>query len=349
MRYLTICQWMVAAALVPASILSEDKLAVCATTPDLGALIREVGGDAVELTVLAKGPEDPHYLEPRPSFIVTLHDADLFAVTGAELEIGWAPLLVKRARNSSIIPGGTGHFDASSAVELIGKPAPGADRSAGDLHALGNPHFLLDPINGWRVARAIARKLAELRPARASDFDTRLGDFERRLVARLFGAAIAAANGERSADVLRLVDLGGVAKAAEVLGKQGEAGTAGAAEATEGWIGALASLRSRSFIADHQLWEYFAARFDLKVAGYMEPKPGIAPSTRHIAALAEQMKREKIELIGSSPYFDTAHARILARATGARVAELAHQPGSRVGTESYLEMIDHNVREFAGR
>ena len=128
---MAIVRLVVSVLLLAASASGAAELDVVATLPDLGSLVREVGGDRVAVTVLGKGPQDPHFIEARPSFIRKLHDADLFVVVGMELELGWAPVLLRGARNPRITPGAPGYLDASTVVVPLQVPGPAADRSAG--------------------------------------------------------------------------------------------------------------------------------------------------------------------------------------------------------------------------
>lgn len=156
-------------------------LRVCATTPDLGALAREIGGDDVELTVFAKPGDDPHFLDARPSFISVLSRADVFIQTGLELEVGWAPLLLQGARNAKLQPGQPGFVDASAAIEPRDIPTAPIDRSHGDVHPLGNPHYLLDPRQGLKVSELLRDRFAALRPDLADRFQSRQIAFAQRL------------------------------------------------------------------------------------------------------------------------------------------------------------------------
>ena len=166
-------------------------LLVASTTTDLGNLAETVGGDEVKVTVFAKGPQDPHFIEPRPSFIRTLHDADLFVQNGMQLEIGWAPVLLRSARNPGVMPGGRGYLDASVAIAPLEVPTAAVDRSMGDVHPYGNPHYLSDPVNGLRVARLIRDKLIELRPEGEEGFRARHAAFAAALAQALVGAELA--------------------------------------------------------------------------------------------------------------------------------------------------------------
>src|SRR3954463_7284634 len=135
---------------------ASAKLNVVATLPDYAALAREIGGDKVDVTVLAKATEDPHFVDARPSFVVKLRTADVLIEGGAELEIGWLPPLLQNARNAKIDVGKPGRVEASQGVRLMNVPTA-ASRAAGDVHALGNPHFVVDPIIAKTVAQHIAQ------------------------------------------------------------------------------------------------------------------------------------------------------------------------------------------------
>ncbi|MDH4065251.1 MAG: metal ABC transporter substrate-binding protein [Acidobacteriota bacterium] len=156
---------------------------VVTTTEDLASLVREMGGDKVSVDALAKGYQDPHFVEPKPSFILKLHDADLLVVIGRELEIGWLPPLLTQSRNAKIQPGSLGYLDASAGVKILELPTGQITRAMGDVHPQGNPHYWLDPDNGRIMARAIAAALGRLSPADTAYFDQRYADFDRRLTA----------------------------------------------------------------------------------------------------------------------------------------------------------------------
>jgi ABC-type Zn uptake system ZnuABC Zn-binding protein ZnuA len=173
--------FVVAALAAPAA--AQDRLNVVTTTEDLGALTREVGGDKVTVTALAKGYQDPHFVDPKPSFILAVSRADLLVVVGRELEIGWLPPLLTSSRNAKVLPGGKGYLDASLTVRILDIPAGQITRAMGDVHPLGNPHYWLEPGNGRKIADAIRGKLSELSPANAAYFAQRYKDFDARLAA----------------------------------------------------------------------------------------------------------------------------------------------------------------------
>jgi len=168
---------------LPLGAFAQGKLNVVTTTEDLGSLAREVGGDKVSVTALAKGYQDPHFVDPKPSFILAVSRADVLIVVGRELEIGWLPPLLTSSRNGKIQLGGKGYLDASQNVRILEIPTGQITRAMGDVHPLGNPHYWLEPGNGRRMAQAIRDKLTEVSPANASYFAQRYGDFDMRLSA----------------------------------------------------------------------------------------------------------------------------------------------------------------------
>jgi len=157
------------------------KLNVVTTLPDFAAIAREIGGDKIKVTSIARGTEDPHFVDARPSFIRLLNQADLLIEGGAELEIGWLPPLVNGARNSKILGDNPGHLLVSRGIRFLEVPSGNVDRSAGDIHPFGNPHFWLDPANGKIVATNIAERLAALDSVNASFYMGTLHDFTSRL------------------------------------------------------------------------------------------------------------------------------------------------------------------------
>jgi len=160
---------------------AQGKLTVVTTTEDLAAIAREVGGDRITVESIARGYQDPHFVEAKPSFILKLQKADLLIVVGKELEIGWLPPLITQSRNSKIQVGGAGYLDASAQARILEIPQGQITRAMGDVHPLGNPHYWLDPENGKAIAREIADKLGELRPADRAVFSQRLADFSNRV------------------------------------------------------------------------------------------------------------------------------------------------------------------------
>ena len=182
----TILRRVAAALLIAASgaaLPFAAKISVVATTPDLAALAKAIGGDAVDVKALAKPTEDPHFVDAKPSHIVTLNRADVLIEGGAELELGWLPPLLESARNDKIAAGAPGRVVASQGIRMIEVPAT-FDRSRGDVHSLGNPHFLVDPINVKTVVAQMADHFAQVDPKSAETFKANLQKFNATLDAK---------------------------------------------------------------------------------------------------------------------------------------------------------------------
>ncbi len=172
---------LLAAGISAAPARAAGKLYIVTATTDLAALAQEVGGDRVEVESIARGYQDPHYVEAKPSFLLKLKRADLLIVVGLQLEIGWLPPLITQCGNPRIQPAAPGYLDASQFAEILEIPTTQVTRAMGDVHPLGNPHYWLDPDNGLRIARGIQKKLAEMRPADAAYFEQRYQAFSQHL------------------------------------------------------------------------------------------------------------------------------------------------------------------------
>src|SRR5437879_9901254 len=160
------------AVLLPAS-LQAKKINVVTATTDMAALTQEVGGDKIAVESIARGYQDPHFVEAKPSFLLKLRQADLLVVVGLQLEIGWLPPLIAQSGNPRIQVGANGYLDASQFAEIMEVPQGTVTRAQGDVHPLGNPHYWLDPDNGRRIARGLANKLAEMDPTDGAFFQQR--------------------------------------------------------------------------------------------------------------------------------------------------------------------------------
>ncbi|HEY4682767.1 MAG TPA: metal ABC transporter substrate-binding protein [Candidatus Acidoferrales bacterium] len=169
------------AAVGPLQTQAASKLKIVTSTADLAALAAEVGGDRIEAESIARGYQDPHFVEAKPSFLLKLRRADLLILVGLQLEIGWLPPLITQCGNPRIQVGASGYFDASQYAEILEIPTQVVTRAMGDVHPFGNPHYWLDPENGRRVARGLAMKLAEMRPEDAAYFDQRFQAFSQRI------------------------------------------------------------------------------------------------------------------------------------------------------------------------
>jgi len=174
---------MLALGFLSPTLAHAKKLNVVTSTTDMAALTQEVGGDKVNVDSIAKGYQDPHFVEAKPSFLLKLRQADLLISVGLQLEIGWLPPLITQSGNPRIQVGAGGYLDASQFAQILEIPQGTVTRAEGDVHPLGNPHYWLDPDNGRRIAKGIAGKLGDLDPGDAAYFQQRFQDFDKRLSA----------------------------------------------------------------------------------------------------------------------------------------------------------------------
>lgn len=181
-RLFTVLGLLAGTVLLP-GVAEAKKINVVTATTDMAALTQEVGGDKVNVESIAKGYQDPHFVEAKPSFLLKLRNADLLVVVGLQLEIGWLPPLITQSGNPRIQVGAPGYLDASQFAEILEVPQGQVTRAMGDVHPMGNPHYWLDPDNGRRIARGIANKLSEMDQADAAYFQQLFQDFDQRLTA----------------------------------------------------------------------------------------------------------------------------------------------------------------------
>ncbi|HYE07615.1 MAG TPA: metal ABC transporter substrate-binding protein, partial [Planctomycetota bacterium] len=280
------------------------------------------------VVTLASGADDPHHVEARPSFIRALNRADALVLTGMELEIGWLPPLIDNAANGRIQPGAAGYIDAARFIVPLGVPGEGVDRSLGDIHAAGNPHYLLDPVNGVLVARGLRDAFTRLAPDGAADFARACDAFTRAILDALIGPGIVERDGVDAC----------LARCAAAEPIDAAAGS---------WLARLAAVRGSRAVVDHDQWPYFARRFGLEVIGALEPKPGVGTTTAHLAMIIGRMKAEGVSVLITVPYFDRRLVERVTAQTGARAVRLAHQVGAVSEAADYLGMCAYNVAQLA--
>lgn len=273
---------------------------VVTTTEDLAAIAREVGGERVQVESLARGVQDPHFVEAKPSLMLKLSRADLFVQVGLELEVGWVSPLLLGARNGKIQSGAPGFADASRGVTALEIPTGPIDRSAGDVHLQGNPHLWLDPMNGKQIAENIAEGLKRIDPKGTAMYERNLADFSDRIDAAL-----------------------------------------------PRWQERMKPLEGMKVITYHNSWPYFLKRFGLIAAGYIEPKPGIPPSTSHLKELINLIQREQVKVIVMEPYFSDQAPKFVAEKTGAKVVILPPSVSTSTGIKDYFQLFDHLVNTLA--
>jgi len=293
----------------------------------LASISRYVGGDKVDVTSLATGQEDPHHIAAKPTYMIAVRKADLWIRTGMELEIGYEPLILDGSRNQKIRLGSEGHLDTSSGVLRLEVPTQKIDRSMGDIHPQGNPHYMLDPLNGRIVAKTIAKHLARLAPEHTAYFTERLKAFRKELDERMFGKELV---GRIGGSKLWEHQLKG--RLENALGQE--------MDALGGWYGKMSPLSGMKMITYHRNWSYFVHRFGLNATMQLEPKPGIPPSPGRLTEVIQHVKTKKIKLLIMANYFSRQACDLVAKQTGITVVELPMFPGAMTEATDYLTLFD---------
>lgn len=304
---------------------------VVTTLPAYASITAYVGGDRVEVHSISRGDEDAHFVKPKPSFALLLKDADLFVTTGLDLEL-WAPTLVDKSGNRQIRDGQSGFVNASQGVPLLDVPAS-ADRSAGDVHIFGNPHIFTSPLNAKIIAANIVAGLERVDSAGTDAYRRALAAFHDEIDRRLFGGELVDTIG---GDVLDSLARQG--KLTEFLDSQTLEGRPLRTQ-LGGWLGAMASLHERRIVAYHKNWIYFTDLFALEVVDYVEPKPGIPPSAKHVHQLIERFEKEGIEVLLAASYFSARQVEAIAERTGCSSVRVPMGP-EVPDRDSYLALVD---------
>ncbi len=275
-------------------------LNVFACEPEWGALAKALGGDAVSVYTATTGLQDPHQVQARPSLIAQVRKADLIVCTGAELEIGWMPMLLRQGGNQKVQPGKPGYFAAAEVVQMLEVPTR-VDRSEGDVHPYGNPHIQTDPRNIAKVAQALALRFAEVDSAQSSVYNQRYQDFALRWRQAL----------------LR-------------------------------WEQQAAPLRGAPVIVQHKSWVYLENWLGLNEVATLEPKPGIPPSSGHLAEVLEHLQRQPARMIIHAAYQDGRSSEWLSKKVGIPVIELPFTVGGNAAATDLFSLFDDTLARLLG-
>lgn len=309
------------------------QVEVVTTLPAYAAIAREIGGGHVRVQSIARGDEDAHFVKPKPSYALMLKRADLFVTTGLDLEL-WAPTLVDKSGNRQIRDGQPGFVAAHVGIPKKDIPAS-ASRQAGDVHIYGNPHLHTSPIAAKQIAANIAAGLQRVDPAHADGYRTGLEDFQRRIDIALYGE-----------ELLKLLDSGTLdplARGGRLVSflEEQEYEAEPLISRLGGWMGRSLSFRGREIVAYHKNWIYFTDLFDLTIVDYVEPKPGIPPSARHVKELIDTIRDREIRVLLAASYFDPRQPEQIAERTGCKALILHLGPAGEI--EGYFDLIDHWV------
>ncbi|OGJ87370.1 MAG: hypothetical protein A2268_14550 [Candidatus Raymondbacteria bacterium RifOxyA12_full_50_37] len=310
------------------------KLRVIATFPDLQWAAEQIGKDEITVEALGQGNQDPHHVDAKPSFMLKLNKADIFIQNGMEQEIGWVPPLLEGARNAKILKGSPGFIDVSKGIPAKEVPVT-LDRSLGDVHPGGNPHFLIDPGCMLVVFDNICEGFENNRPEKQEYFRNNLSVSKKALLARIVGEALVTALGTDEAQ--RFLMSGDLERSLNENTLPAPLG---------GWLLKARPLKGTKIICYHQSWKYFTDRFGLNIVGYLEPKPGIPPSPAHLLQVKNRIIGEKIPLIITDTYNSPKTGEKLEELTGARALWLPNLVRGAAHIKTYDELIENNLNEM---
>lgn len=313
--------------------MAAEPLRVCTSTTDLDSLARIIGGARVQTFCFSKGTEDPHEIELKPSLAKELNRADLYLQVGQGIENAWLEKLMRSVSGDAVKPSKKGNLNLGRNVRPLEGEA--GKNLLNSFHEDGNPHYFLDPVEGLRSAREIRDKLSELRPEWKAEFAANHDKFRQRLAVALVGEECAK-NDDVEKLALEFEKLKDAAAVKEFL----------AHHKVAGWLGAFAAHRGRFIVGDHDLWYFFARRFGLEVLGYLEPSPGVPPTTKHLQELVAKMKAKQVRVILTAPYFEQRFVEFAAKQSGAKAVRMAHQTGGRPATDDYFAMLKHNADQL---
>lgn len=312
-------------------IIPPSPVKVVTSLTTYASLAREIVGDRGTVTAIAQGDEDPHFVQPRPSFVPLLRDADLFVTTGMDLEL-WVPTLLDRAGNGRIREGAPGYVSAHEGIRLLEVPTS-LSRAHGDIHIDGNPHIHTDPINAILIARNILGGLVRVRPADAEYFRAREQELELRLLNATYGEELV-----RILTPARIFELARTDQLTSFLRTpfQGRP----LADRLGGWMQQASVFRGRDMVCYHKEWAYFSARYGVHCVEYIEAKPGIPATPRHVQEVIALMRERRVPVIFASNYFDHQQINDVAARTGARAVIVPENTHGAPGTESYFDLMN---------
>jgi zinc/manganese transport system substrate-binding protein len=288
----------IAALAACAALAAHAALNVLATVPEWGALAEELGGDKVKVYTATNALQDPHRVEARPSLIARARGADLVVATGAELEVGWLPLVMQQAGNAKVRPGTPGYFEATAFVPLLGKPTR-LDRAEGDIHPQGDPHIQTDARNIARVAEPLAKRMAELDPPNAAHYQARLKSFLERWTAAL-------AKWERDA----------------------------------------APLKGTRVVVQHKGFTYLDAWLGIEEVAALEPKPGMEPTTSHLAEVLATLAKSPAKMVLRAAYQGDRASQWLAQRTKIVPVTLPFTVGGSDGAKDLFGLFDDTIQRL---
>lgn len=325
--YLTILCALVAAVATGTAEAAPKKIQVVTTLNVLAGVTRDIGGDRVSVTALAKPNQDPHTLVAKPTFKVLAKNADLFVEIGLGLDI-WGSAVTDASGNPEIQTGQKGRVIASEGITTRELPST-LSKAWGDIHPYGNPHVWLDPVNVKQIAINIAAGLTRVDPDGKDAYAANLKAFNAKIDDMLYGHALIEEYGASKLERLsRRNELIDYLKSKQTYAKLG------------GWLKRAESLRGLKILTYHKTWVYFCERFGIEIRGEIEEKPGIPPSQDYLATLIKKINDEKIKVLFIDTIYPTKDGEFIAGKTGTKIVQSPIDLGGAPGTDDYFSLIN---------
>ena len=294
-------------ALIQQDVLAADRIKIITTFSDFASIAKEITGELADVEYLSYGDQDPHFVPPKPSYALKLKEADMLVSTGFDLEL-WLATLQDKSRNRKIMDGAIGFITVSHGIEVLQKPKT-LSRSEGDVHIMGNPHFHTSPLNWKEISENILIGLKRVDPKNSATYEANQRAFVDRMYRAMFGVALVDLfGGEQLAALLRAGTL------FEFLDReyQGEK----LVIRLGGWIKKAMPFRGMEVVAYQKNWAYLARDFALTVIGYIEPKPGIPPTPKHVEHTIRLIKERGVDVMLVASYFEKRKPMTISHKTG---------------------------------
>ncbi len=316
---------------------SSGQIKIISSFSDYASIAKEIGKEKVTVEFIAQGAQDPHFVPPKPSYAMMLKKADIWITTGMDLEI-WSSTLLDKARNRKVMDGADGFISVSDGINILQKVEK-ADRTEGDVHLMGNPHINTGPMNWKIIADNITIGLIKTDPANSDFYQENRLQFRDRVDRALFGD--------------QLVELFG----GDALGKMLENQTLFEFLESDydgqplknligGWLKEALPFRGANVVAYHKNWAYFAETFGLVISGYIEPKPGIPPSAKHVQKMTELIKNQDIKVMLVASYFEKKSPQMIEAKTGIQAVYLPMFVSGMEKIGNNFDLMDYWISEI---
>jgi ABC-type Zn uptake system ZnuABC Zn-binding protein ZnuA len=314
------------------ALFAADKIDVVTTLSTYADIVQYIGEDKVNVQYIVEGDQDAHFVRPKPSFAVLLSKADLFVSTGLDLEL-WVPSLVDMSKNHQIRSGQQGFVAAYDGINLLDKPDV-LSRSEGGLHIYGNPHIATNPLNFKIIAENITIGLEKIDPQNSDFYRGNLKEFQEEIDNKTFGEELVKLMGGTL--LTKLANNGQLISFLEEKEYKGKK----MIDYLSGWMKAALTFRGKKIVAYHKNWIYFQTLFGLDLINYVEPKPGIPPSPKHVEELVQEMRKNNVKVLLAANYFHENKVRRICNKVGAEPVIVPMFVNGAPGTENVFKLID---------